>query len=576
MAYVALYRAYRPQKFSEVAGQKHIVKTLQNAIRLKRVAHAYLFCGPRGTGKTSIAKIMAKAINCATGMNEEPCCTCDICKGITKGSIADVVEIDAASNNGVDEIRDIRDKVKYLPSVTRYKVYIIDEVHMLSAGAFNALLKTLEEPPSHVVFILATTEPQKIPATILSRCQRFDFLGITPSDVKANLERVIKAENIKITNEALDIISETCDGGMRDALSLLDQSISYSSDDVVDEMDVLGVSGNLSYNNMISLVNFLNKGDKEKVLENITDIISSGKEITKITSDIIGFLKDILLYKNHFGNKAIYKNEEFIKLASSMDDFYIYYYLDELNNILNNIKSTNQKEAYFELGLIKMADTKLKSNLELEERVASLEARISLMSSLSSSISESEVKKEETYKPIEILDKSMYNKDNLDIKIDDSYISAADISNILNNGNKDKKQMVNHSLKVVLEEESANKVVKLLSDINVVASSTNTALFVLESDGLANRLMKSNNYLEFLSLLNKNGAQIEAFLCISKDTWNTISKDFKSKYSKENPHPILNDIKILVKKFKKEDNEEDELEKLASQLFPNVEIKKEN
>lgn len=575
MAYQALYRAYRPQKFSEVAGQKHIVKTLQNAIRLNRVAHAYLFCGPRGTGKTSIAKIMAKAINCANGMSEEPCCECDICKGITRGVIPDVVEIDAASNNGVDEIRDIRDKVKYLPSVTRYKVYIIDEVHMLSAGAFNALLKTLEEPPSHVVFILATTEPQKIPATILSRCQRFDFLGITPSDVLSNLKRVITAENINITNEALDIISEACEGGMRDALSLLDQSISYSSDDIVDEEDVLGVSGNLSAKDMIKLINSLNKGDKEKVLEDITRIIASGKEISKITSDIIGFLKDILLFKNRFGNKAIYKNEEFIKLAGEIDDFYIYFYLDELNNILNNIKSTNQKEAYLELGLIKMADSKLKTNLELEERVTSLESQISLLSSMPINKKTEEIKTQDIKDNIEVIDKSKYNKENLDIKTDDSYISVEDISKILNAGSKDKKQKVIEALNNILEKESENKVVKLLNECSVVASSNKQALFTLDSDGLANRLMKSSNYLEILELINKYDGDIEGFLCISKDTWIKISSDFRNKYSKDNPEPILNDIKILVKKFKKEDNEKDDMEKLAEELFPNMKINKE-
>ncbi|UKI50733.1 MAG: DNA polymerase III subunit gamma/tau [Clostridium sp.] len=246
MAYVALYRAYRPQKFGEVVGQKHIVTTLQNAIRLNKVAHAYLFSGPRGTGKTTIAKILAKALNCESGPAIEPCGTCFLCEGITKGTIPDVVELDAASNNGADDIRVIRDSVKFMPSVARYKVYIIDEVHMLSNAAFNALLKTLEEPPKHVIFILATTEPYKLPATILSRCQRFDFQAITDNEIFNRLNVVCKAEKINATDEALGLIAQSAEGGMRDALSLLDACISYSTDDVVDINDVLAVSGNVS------------------------------------------------------------------------------------------------------------------------------------------------------------------------------------------------------------------------------------------------------------------------------------------------------------------------------------------
>lgn len=254
MAYVALYRAYRPQKFVDVVGQQHIIKTLQNAIKLNKVAHAYLFCGPRGTGKTTLAKIMAKALNCEHGPTIEPCDTCDICQGIQKGTVADVIEIDAASNNGADDIRALRDSVKYMPSVGKYKVYIIDEVHMLSNAAFNALLKTLEEPPKHVIFILATTEPYKLPATILSRCQRFDFQSLSIEEILKRLKVVAQQEGIKMSEEAFTQIASSAEGGMRDALSLFDQTISFSVHEEITLEDVLAVSGNVSYKELLSLI----------------------------------------------------------------------------------------------------------------------------------------------------------------------------------------------------------------------------------------------------------------------------------------------------------------------------------
>src|SRR5690554_3330279 len=259
MAYQALYRVFRPQKFQDVVGQSHITRTLQNAILQQKVGHAYLFTGPRGTGKTSAAKIFAKAINCEQSPVNEPCLQCDACRGIQDGSISDIIEIDAASNNGVDDIREIRDKVKYAPTAVKYKVYIIDEVHMLSTGAFNALLKTLEEPPRHVIFILATTEPHKIPLTIISRCQRFDFKRISKKALLERLTYITEQQGIVIQPEALQLIAQVAAGGLRDALSILDQVVSFAAGEVTLE-DCLAVTGSVAQEALSELADAILQG----------------------------------------------------------------------------------------------------------------------------------------------------------------------------------------------------------------------------------------------------------------------------------------------------------------------------
>lgn len=550
MAYQALYRSYRPQDFKSVAGQRHVVTTLQNAIKLNKVAHAYLFSGPRGTGKTSMAKIMAKALNCVHGPTTEPCNECEICKGITKGTISDIVEIDAASNNGVDEIRDLRDKVKYLPSECRYKVYIIDEVHMLSQGAFNALLKTLEEPPSHVIFILATTEPHKIPATILSRCQRFDFQSLDKADIVERLQYVLNAENIKATPEAVDLIAESSEGGMRDALSLLDQSISYSTDDVISEDDVLAVSGNISSQIILHMLKEALESNSAEVLKSLGEIISDGKEIPRIINDVIIFLRDALLAKIGSSNslKSAYKTEEYQVFLAKISNEIIYKWLDILNDTLNNIKFTTQKRAYLELGLLKMADGHLNDYASLLGRVEALERQIALGVTVMP-VQNNEPKINFTSNPEEILKYDKPTIANTEIENDASFIQIEDIAKIINAGNKQLKGLIEGIIK------SEGNHFEILKSTAVGAVSNDGIILVTGNIASANRLMRSPYYDQALKIINQNN-HFECLYCVPKDKWTEIINDFRAKISLGGTvgNIVFNNVVIPVKKHIKENN----------------------
>lgn len=296
MSYQALYRVWRPQTFEDLVGQDMITKTLKNALATKQTTHAYLFAGPRGTGKTSCAKLFAKALNCPNQVNGDPCNECEICKAITAGRLNDVIEIDAASNNGVEEIRDIRDKVKYAPTQADYKVYIIDEVHMLSTSAFNALLKTLEEPPANVVFILATTDPHKIPATIISRTQRFDFKRITSGAILERMEYILKQKQFEYDEQALNVIARAAEGGMRDALSILDQVLSFGDNKVTLDNALL-VTGSVTRENLIKYLSQVQNHETVAGLQTIHAILDEGKDSKRLLEDLINCCRDLLLYK---------------------------------------------------------------------------------------------------------------------------------------------------------------------------------------------------------------------------------------------------------------------------------------
>ena len=376
MGYTALYRKFRPLNFSEMVGQEHITRTLKNQIMANRVGHAYLFNGGRGTGKTSAAKILARAINCLNPKDGEPCNECEICKGAISGSLTDIVEMDAASNNSVEDIRSIREEVNFLPTKAKYRVYIIDEVHMLSTGAFNALLKTLEEPPEHVKFILATTEPQKLPATILSRCQRFDFKKISNEDIIKRLEIVCKENNIEITKEAMQIIATLSEGAMRDALSILERCIQDGENQINEDKikDLVGIPKMVFVHDIVEAII---QYDVDKALVTVNKVLEDGKDISNLLWEIIKYVKDILLYKatNHV---ELYNEEEKQKvkeISEKVEKERLINLVYAFSELENEMKFSTQKSIIFQAGIIKLC-SKLTVNHNSHNNDADLEQRV--------------------------------------------------------------------------------------------------------------------------------------------------------------------------------------------------------
>ena len=382
MSYTALYRKWRPTSFEEVRGQDHIVKTLKNQINSGRIGHAYLFCGTRGTGKTSIAKIFARAVNCEHPVDGSPCGECSMCRQIAEGASLNVVEIDAASNNGVENIRDIREQVQYPPTDGRYRVYIIDEVHMLSIGAFNALLKTLEEPPSYVIFILATTEVHKIPITILSRCQRYDFKRISIDTIAGRLAELTQAEQIDVDDRALRYVARAADGSMRDALSLLDQCVAFHFGEKLTYDNVLEVLGAVDNRVFSKLFQAVLASDTKACIREIEEMITQGRDLSQLVNDFVWYMRNLLIAKTtdepgdmldmSEENLAVLKEE-----AAGVDTETLMRYIRIFSELSGQLRYASQKRILVEIAFIKLTTPSMEQNLDsILQRITLLEQKM--------------------------------------------------------------------------------------------------------------------------------------------------------------------------------------------------------
>ncbi|MDL2292764.1 DNA polymerase III subunit gamma/tau [Acholeplasma sp. OttesenSCG-928-E16] len=529
MSYIALYRSYRPKFFKEVVGQKVIVKTLQNALSHDKIGHAYIFSGPRGTGKTSVAKILAKAVNCLNYPINEPCGKCANCLGIASGEIGDIIEIDAASNNGVDEIREIRDKAKYLPSVGRYKVYIIDEVHMLTTGAFNALLKTLEEPPKHVIFILATTEIHKIPPTILSRCQRFDFKNIDEKDIAERVKEICEIEKIKINDDAIEAISLNAEGGLRDALSLLDQVISFS-DGTITQEDVHNVAGSLSSISLSNLLLAIYNKESSVAINILDDLIENGKEITRIISDLIIALRDCLLEK-----ELVLEKNKYFNISNLLSVDKIYFYIDILNKLQNDIKNTQQKRAYIEVAIFKMINHKIVHEIDQTEMILNLKKDIESL-------------KDDMIKRPKVVSKEKDAKTPL--------VTVDDIALVLYSGDKDKRISLKKGWDKLKDYPDTNlkSVAKLLSKSDLVAISKDKMVLVYDNLLDCKAIMDKDVKKDVFKIINARSNLINDYYAIIKSDWDILRTVFENEYDpNKNPRPILPMLDLKLYKEEKKD-----------------------
>lgn len=559
MSYLALYRKYRPVDFDSVYGQEEVVTVIKNAINNNMVSHAYLFCGPRGTGKTTIAKIIARMVNCENLIDGKPCGKCYNCINFLNSN--DIVEIDAASNNGVDEIRELRDKINLVPSNAKYKVYIIDEVHMLTTQAFNALLKTLEEPPAHVIFILATTEPHKIPLTIASRCQKFRFTKINSKKIVDRLSEIAKLENITASEDVLYEIARISDGGMRDAINFLDQLVAYDNK-VITLDDIYKVNGSVSYNDIYLLLKSIVENNKVEIIKFFDIFDSNGKDINKFASELILFLKDVILYNNtKLLSDIDIKNENIILVNELYDSKIVYELIEKLNEIQNFLRISTHGCILFMTMILKFSDNYFGNPTnDLEKNIKNDTFNIN-----NSNKSENKIISRE------IIEKNDSNNDadnkNMQIK------SESDIENInirINNAlataNKDCLKKIKEQWSLIddyLYDDDFSVVAGLLKDSVPVVASKEYIIVSNSLEAVVNRINDNFSLIdEFLLKIFKNKMLIVG---MSNDNW--ISE--KNKYISN----IKNGVKYVEKDFistSKNENKKSSVDELIDLMGENI------
>ena len=541
MHYLALYRKYRPTNFNEVVGQDKVITVIKNEIINNRISHAYLFSGPRGTGKTTTAKIIAKLVNCTNPVNGECCNKCDNCLNFKNSS--DIVEIDAASNNGVDEIRELRDKVNLVPTNSKYKIYIIDEVHMLTTQAFNALLKTLEEPPAHVIFILATTEPHKIPLTVASRCQKFQFSKISNDEIVHRLSDIIKEENIKLDNEILLEIARLSDGGLRDAINMLDQLLAYKSENIT-LMDVYNINSCVSYIDIYNFINNIMKNNAIEIVSFIEKIDNEGKNISKFIEELIVFLKDILLYKSAKINSEIEdKNTKIKELSDVLSENAIYNMIYSYNDTLNNIKLSSNSIILFIVSTFKIInDNFIRKNNTIDNNNESISTKN--IEKVVDNVKNEEKKVEvEDIKKLkeEITSKMDSLNELINTRINNTFVYAnkKDLLEI-----KDKWNSISNYL--LNEKYGVN--CGILKEVNVVAAGNNNLILVSNFDSVVDKVNMKLTELES-TLLSIFGNQYK-IIAISNDRWNSEKEKYVLNIKKGNKYELIEE------KSNKNDNTE--------------------
>lgn len=536
--YQALYRKYRSQTFSQLVGQEIVAKTLKQAVEQGKISHAYLFSGPRGTGKTSVAKIFAKAMNCPNQVGGEPCNNCYVCQAVTNGSLEDVIEMDAASNNGVDEIRDIRDKSTYAPSVAHYKVYIIDEVHMLSTGAFNALLKTLEEPTPNVVFILATTELHKIPATILSRVQRFEFKSIKTQDIRDHIFHILEKEGIDYESEAVEIIARRAEGGMRDALSILDQALSLTQEARLTTAVSEEITGTISLSALDDYVAALAKKDVPRALENLDLTFDNGKSMTRFVTDLLQYLRDILIVQT--GGENTHHSQVFKDNLSLSQDL-LFEMIGIATGSLADIKASLQPKIYAEMMTIRLAELEVKPEItgQVAGELGSLREEVARLKQALANVNTSP--KQVTPTPSRPVNtKSVYRVDRNKVQ---SILQEAVENPDLARQNLIRLQ--NAWGEVIESLSGPDKA--LLVGSQPVAANEHHAILAFESNFNAGQTMKRDNLnTMFGNILSQAAGFSPEILAISMDEWKEVRADFSAKAKSSQGNSVKEEVEESV------------------------------